>query len=129
MRSDIELLYFLSVGIIMLVELIVVVLLLYFSYFRMDEIVSGFSRSRFFLSRRIFNGRDPCSRFFLMISVGATLLFSSRALKSGELDCEDYKEFSARLRRKIQFIYLVGLVNGFFLFSMTGLGKWVGWVR
>lgn len=86
MRSDIELLYFLSVGIIMLVELIVV-LLLYFSYFRMDEIVSGFSRSRFFLSRRIFNGRDPCSRFFLMISVGATLLFSSRALKSGELDC------------------------------------------
>ena len=128
MRSDIELLYFLSVGIIMLVELIVV-LLLYFSYFRMDEIVSGFSRSRFFLSRRIFNGRDPCSRFFLMISVGATLLFSSRALKSGELDCEDYKEFSARLRRKIQFIYLVGLVNGFFLFSMTGLGKWVGWVR
>ena len=113
----------------MLVELIVVVLLLYFTYFRMDEIVSGFSRSRFFLSRRIFNGRDPCSRFFLMISVGATLLFSSRALKSGELDCEDYKEFSARLRRKIQFIYLVGLVNGFFLFSMTGLGKWVGWVR
>jgi hypothetical protein len=128
-RSDIELLYFLSVGIIMLVELMVVALLLYFSYFRMDEIVSGFSRNRFFLSRRIFNGRDPCSRFFLMIGVGVTLLSSSRALKSGELDYEDYKEFSARLRRKTQFIYLVGLVDGFFLFSMTGLGKWVGWVR
>ncbi|UWF49321.1 hypothetical protein NYP20_29235 [Pseudomonas sp. N3-W] len=93
---------------------------LYFSYFRMNEILNFLSNSRGVGLRRPIMGRDPLTRFFMLISVGSMLTFYKRSLKGGDLDSEDYKKFPwlatpndkalvrARTYRRSAFIFSLG---------------------
>jgi hypothetical protein len=128
-RSDIELMFFLVLGLAMVAVLIALLVLLYFAYFRIVDIDNGLGNSRFFLLRRSLMGADPVSRFFMIISVGMVFAFPSRYLKNGELDADDFRSFPAGLMVGIKGFYLFGLIVGLAMFAMAGVGKLMGWVK
>lgn len=102
---------------------------LYFAYFRMNEILSGLSNSRGIQLRRSVMGKDPFTRFFMLISVGGMLTFYKRSLKGGDLDAEDYKNFPDSLRWMIKLSYVAALFGGALLFVLWGIGKYMGWIK
>lgn len=102
---------------------------LYFAYFRMNEILSCLSNSRGVQLRRSVMGKDPFTRFFMLICVGSLLTFYKRSLKSGDLDAGDYKSFPGPLRRMIKLSYTAALLGGVLLFVLWGVGKYMGWVK
>ena len=102
---------------------------LYLAYFRMNEILDGLSRSRGVQLRRSMMGKDPFSRFFMLISVSAMLSFYNRSIKGGDLDLEDYTHFPRGLRQIITLSYLTALFAGLLLFTLWGVGKYMGWLK
>lgn len=129
MRSDAEVVFAVCLGGLFLLMLIITIVFLFFSYFRMSEILEGLSNSEFLRLRKSFMGSDPVSRMFIVISVASVLAFHSRALKSGGLDSSDYKNFPADLKRQIKVTYWLCLIVGGMLFVVVGFGKWMGWVK
>lgn len=102
---------------------------LYFGYFRMNEILRNLSNSRGVELRRSIMGRDPFTRFFMLISVGAMLTFHKRSIKGGDLDSEDYKHFPRSLHRMIKLSYMSALFGGALLFVLWAIGKYMGWLK
>ena len=102
---------------------------LYLAYFRMNEILDGLSRSRGVQLRRSMMSKDPFSRFFMLISVSAMLSFYNRSIKGGDLDLEDYTHFPRGLRQIITLSYLTALFAGLLLFTLWGVGKYMGWLK
>ncbi|OLF56534.1 hypothetical protein [Pseudomonas chlororaphis] len=102
---------------------------LYFAYFRMNEILSSLSHSRGVQLRLSFMGKDPFTRFLVLICVGSMLTFYKRSLKGGDLDAEDHQNFPGSLRRMIKLSYMAALFAGVLLFILWGLGKYMGWLK
>ncbi|WP_339545598.1 hypothetical protein [Pseudomonas sp. RA_35y_Pfl2_P32] len=102
---------------------------LYFGYFRMNEILRNLSNSRGVELRRSIMGRDPLTRFFMLISVGAMLTFHQRSIKGGDLDAEDYKHFPRSLHQMIKLSYMSALFGGALLFVLWAIGKYMGWLK
>lgn len=129
MRSDEEILFFLLLGVAMVLMLINIAVMLYFAYFKVNDLSGGLSRSPFFLLRKSFMGRDPFSRMVMILGVALVFTFPSRHLKNGELDADDYARFPSTLKSLIKNTYLSGLIIGMALFAIAGFGKWMGWVE
>ena len=130
MRSDAEVIYFIfGGGAFFGLGFLYIGVQLYLAYFRMDEILAGFKRSRGVELRRSIMGRDPFTRFFMLISVGAMLTFHKRSIKGGDLDSEDYKHFPRSLHRMIKLSYMSALFGGALLFVLWAIGKYMGWLK
>jgi hypothetical protein len=130
MRSDAQIIYFLfGGGVLFAIGFLFIGTQLYLAYFRMNEILDGLSRSRGVQLRRSMMGKDPFSRFFMLISVSAMLSFYNRSIKGGDLDLEDYTHFPRGLRQIITLSYLTALFAGLLLFTLWGVGKYMGWLK
>lgn len=130
MRSDAETFYFLvGGGIFFCMGFLFIGTQLYLAYFRMDEILENLSRSRGVELRRSIMGRDPFSRFFMLISIAGMLTFHKRSRKGGDLDLGDYENFPRQLGGLIRMSYISALFNGVFLCIIVVIGKCMGWLK
>lgn len=122
MRTEAETTVFLiGGGVFFLLGFFMLVVQLYLSYFKMSEILRSLARSRAVLSRRFIVGGDPFTRFFILVSIAPLLMFPRRAIKLGELDQEDYLEFSPRLLRIIKCFYCLAHVGAAVLIALCYL--------
>jgi len=130
MRSGTEIVYLLfGGGVLFAIGFLFIGTQLYLAYFRMNEILENLSRSRGVQLRRSMMGKDPFSRFFMLISVSAMLSFYNRSIKGGDLDLEDYSNFPCGLRQMLTISYLTALFAGVLLFTLWGVGKYMGWLK
>lgn len=65
----------------------------YLGYFRLDDMVGHLSRCRAIAIRLPLLGKDPLSRFFMLLCIGAMFAMPHLFLRNGGLNARDYRNF------------------------------------
>lgn len=129
MRSEVETNFILISGLCLLsIGLIFICSQIYLGYFRIRQILQLLSRSRGVMQRKLLTGKDPFSRFVILVSVGAFLTFPDRAIKTGNLDKQDLLGFPIGLYKVIRGLYVLALFGATLLLLVTLVGEISGWM-
>lgn len=75
------------------------------------------------MQRKLLMGKDPFSRFFILVSIGAFLIFPDRAIKTGNLDQQDLLDFPIGLYKVIRGFYVLALFGAALLLLVILVGE------
>lgn len=108
--------------------LLLVLLVMYIAYFKMDAVFRGLSNSPDAMLRKKMMGKDPVSRWLAAMLVMPMLVFPGPFLKKGGLDFGDYERFPKGLRKLVVFVYLYLIALAVPFFALCIYGQYVGWL-
>lgn len=81
----------------------------YLGYFRLDDMVRHLGRCRVIAIRLPLLGKDPLSRFFMLLCIGALFAMPHLFLRSGGMNAKDYRKFPLGLKCLINLFQLAAL--------------------
>lgn len=81
----------------------------YLGYFRLDDMVKHLARCRVIAIRMPLLGKDPLSRFFMLLCIGAMFAMPHLFLRNGGMNVKDYRKFPLGLKWLINLFQLAAL--------------------
>ncbi len=96
---------------------------IYLGYFRLDDMVRHLSRCRVIAIRIPLLGKDPLSRFFMLLCIGGMFAMPHLFLRNGGLNVRDYRNFPLCLKWLINLFQLSALVAGIAFLVLWWVGR------
>lgn len=128
MRDEHEVIFALVVGgLFFALGLIFIFGLVYLAIFKMDVILKSLRNSPGVEARKPFMKMGVFGVYFMLLSVGAYLVFSRRSIRCGELSESDYRNFPRGLLRFIRFLNGAAYGSALMMAVLYVVGKYMGW--